>query len=36
MLLISSKRESIALSEGSDLRMMRLHRYYFSEACNNP
>ncbi|GMK54905.1 hypothetical protein CspeluHIS016_0114910 [Cutaneotrichosporon spelunceum] len=30
------KRESIALSEGADLRLMRLHRYYFSEACNNP
>lgn len=30
------KRESIALSEGADLRLMRLHRYYFSEACQNP
>lgn len=31
-----SKREGLALSEGADLRLMRLHRYYFSEACVNP
>jgi hypothetical protein len=30
------KRECIALSEGSDFRLMRLHRYYFSAACTNP
>jgi hypothetical protein len=29
------KREGLALSEGADLRLMRLHRYYFSEACVN-
>ncbi|BEI80372.1 hypothetical protein CcaverHIS002_0109010 [Cutaneotrichosporon cavernicola] len=34
--LYKLKRESIALSEGADLRLMRLHRYYFSEACHNP
>lgn len=33
--LYKIKRESIALSEGADLRLMRLHRYYFSEACHN-
>lgn len=30
------KREAIALSEGADFRLMRLHRYYFSSACSNP
>ncbi|KAL1409401.1 hypothetical protein Q8F55_003384 [Vanrija albida] len=32
----SIKRETLALNEGADLRLLRLHRYYFAAACQNP